>query len=136
MRRGSFRALTRVRRSDIDIPIFFSRFGRTFRAIFGNKRFLCFGLAIIALYMCYMIILPVVPCFVTVILGKEEGFALSTIILPLLFENFGYTKGHDLGIRLVFVMLGAVSLIGFFILFGYRLGDSPEETRELMGMEQ
>lgn len=238
-----------------ELPVEFSgadvkmKMGDTFRATFGNRQFLCFGLAIIALYMCYMIILPIMPYFVTVILGKEEGFvmyiqaefilcmvasvplwmwlskrhpkrtllrvvslllavlfpvtffvgyipgisivaqgfillplvsiplggfmilvyammgdivdydqmltgkrreamyygvfgfsrkigfALSTIILPLLFENFGYTKGHDLGIRLVFVLLGAVSLIGFFILFGYRLGDSPEETRELMGME-
>ena len=221
----------------------------TLKATFGNKQFLCFGLAITALYMCYTVILMIMPYFVTVILGKEEGFvmflqaefilfivasvpfwmwisakyrkgkllrvvsillaisfpaaflvgylpgipvvtqafllfplvsiplggfmilvyammgdivdydqmltgkrreamyygvfgfsrkvgfALSTLIMPLLFETFGYSKGNDLGIRLVFIMLGISSLIGFFILSGYKLGDSPEETREIMGME-
>lgn len=239
-----------------ELPVEFSRadvkmkMGDTFKATFSNKQFLRFGLAIFALYMCYMVVLPVMPYFVTVILGKEVGFvmyiqaayvlcmaisipmwmwlstkfpkrklfravalllailfpatfftgyipgiplvvqgfillclasipmggfvilafammgdivdydqmltgkrreamyygvfgfsrkigfALATIILPLLFENFGYTRGNDLGIRLVFVMLGVVSLIGFVILHGYKLGDSPAETRELMAMEE
>ncbi|MBN1883249.1 MAG: MFS transporter [Deltaproteobacteria bacterium] len=214
---------------------------------FGNKQFLAFGLAIIALYMCYEVLLVVIPYFVTVVLQREEafvmylqaefilcmvasiplwmwlakkyskrtllraisialsplfaiiffvgavpgvsvitqafvlfplvsiplggfmilvyammgdvvdydqmktgkrreamyygvfgfsrkvGFALSTIILPLLFKNFGYGVGNDLGIRLVWIMLGITSLIGFFILFGYKLGDSPEETKKIMG---
>jgi GPH family glycoside/pentoside/hexuronide:cation symporter len=221
----------------------------TFKATFGNKQFLFFGLAITALYMCYTVILMIMPFFVTVILGKSEGFvkwlqaefilfmvaavpfwiwisaryrkgkllrivslflaiffpaaflvgylpgipivaqafllfplvsvplggfmilvyammgdivdydqmltgkrreamyygvfgfarkvgfALSSLIMPLLFRTFGYSTGDDLGIRLVFIMLGISSLIGFFILLGYKLGDSPEETREIMRME-
>ena len=216
---------------------------------FGNKQFLAFGLAIIALYMCYEVLLVVIPYFVTVILQREEafvmylqaefilcmvasiplwmwlakkytkrtllraisialsplfaviffvgaipgvsvitqafvlfplvsiplggfmilvyammgdvvdydqmrtgkrreamyygvfgfsrkvGFALSTIILPLLFKKFGYQVGNDLGIRLVWIMLGITSLIGFLILFGYKLGDSPEETKDIMGVK-
>ena len=238
-----------------DLPLEFSKadvqmkLKDTLTATFGNKQFLSFGLAITALYMCYTVILMILPFFVTVILDKEEGFvmwlqaefilvivaavpfwmwistkyrkgrllrivslflaisfpaaflvgyipgisvvtqafllfplvsiplggfmilvyammgdivdydhmltgkrreamyygvfgfsrkvgfALSSLIMPLLFETFGYSKGNDLGIRLVFVMLGVSSLIGFFILSGYKLGDSPEETRRIMGME-
>jgi len=216
---------------------------------FGNGQFLAFGLAIIALYMCYEVLLVVMPYFVTVILQREEafvmylqaefilcmvasiplwmwlakkyskrtllkalslalsplfaviffvgaipgvdvivqafvlfplvsiplggfmilvyammgdvvdydqmktgkrreamyygvfgfsrkvGFALSTIILPLLFKFFGNDVGDDLGIRLVWLMLGITSLIGFVILFWYKLGDSPEETKEIMGIK-
>jgi len=216
---------------------------------FGNGQFLAFGLAIIALYMCYNVLLVVIPYFVTVILQREEafvmylqaefilcmvasiplwmwlakkyskrtllktlslalsplfaiiffvgaipgvsvivqafvlfplvsiplggfmilvyammgdvvdydqmktgkrreamyygvfgfsrkvGFALSTLILPFLFKKFGYEVGNDLGIRLVWIMLAITSLIGFGILFGYKLGDSPEETKEIMGVK-
>jgi len=67
--------------------------------------------------------------------SRKVGFALSTIILPLLFKKFGYQVGNDLGIRLVWIMLGITSLIGFLILFGYKLGDSPEETKDIMGVK-
>jgi GPH family glycoside/pentoside/hexuronide:cation symporter len=239
-----------------ELPVEFSRadvkidFWDAFKATFKNGQFLFFGVAIIALYMCYEVLLVVIPYFVTVIVGKEEafvmyyqaefilcmvasvplwmwlshrygkrrmlrvvslllaiffpinffigeipgvpvmiqafiffplvsvplggfmilvyammgdvvdydqmqtgkrreamyygvfgfsrklGFALSTVILPLLFKYFGYTKANPLGIRLVWVMLGVFSLIGFFILLGYKLGDSPEETRKIMGMKE
>ena len=231
-----------VSKADIKMSIWDS-----LKNTFGNKQFLFFGLAIIVLYMCYEVLLVVIPYFVTVILQREEafvmylqaefilcmvasipfwmwmtkkyskrtllkaisltlsplfaviffvgsvpgvsvivqafvlfplvsiplggfmilvyammgdvvdydqmktgkrreamyygvfgfsrkvGFALSTIILPILFKNFGYEVGNDLGIRLVWIMLGITSLIGFVILFGYKLGDSPEETKEIMG---
>jgi GPH family glycoside/pentoside/hexuronide:cation symporter len=239
-----------------ELPVEFSRadvqigFWDAFKATFKNAQFLFFGVAIIALYMCYEVLLVVIPYFVTVIVGKEEafvmyyqaefilcmvasvplwmwlshrygkrrmlqvvslllavifpinffigavpgipvmiqafiffplvsiplggfmilvyammgdivdydqmqtgkrreamyygvfgfsrklGFALSTVILPVLFKTFGYTKANPLGIRLVWVMLGVFSLIGFCVLLGYKLGDSPEETRKIMGIRE
>jgi GPH family glycoside/pentoside/hexuronide:cation symporter len=67
--------------------------------------------------------------------SRKLGFALSTVILPVLFKTFGYEKANPLGIKLVWVVLGVFSLIGFFILLGYKLGDSPEETRKIMGIK-
>jgi GPH family glycoside/pentoside/hexuronide:cation symporter len=239
-----------------ELPVGFSHgdvkmgFWDSFKATFTNVQFLFFGLAIVALYMCYQVLLVVIPYFVTVVVGKDEsfvmyymaefilcmvasiplwmwlshkygkrrmlrfvslllaiffpiiffvgdipgisvmvqafilfplvsvplggfmilvyammgdvvdydqmltgkrreamyygvfgfsrkvGFALSTIILPVLFETFGYEKGDYLGIRLVWIMLGVFSLIGFCILLGYKLGDSPEETRKIMGIKK
>ncbi|MCP4756987.1 MAG: MFS transporter, partial [Proteobacteria bacterium] len=218
----------------------------SFKATFFNKQFLFFGFAIIALYMCYQVLLVIMPYFVTIVVGESEsfvmyyqaefilcmivsipiwmklsskypkrtimravsillavffpvlffvgklpvlsvavqafvlfplvsvplagfliivyammgdmvdydqmltgkrreaiyygvfgfsrkvGFALSTLILPMLFKFFGYESGNDLGIRLVWIMLGAVSILGFLFFRGYRLGDTPEETREIM----
>ncbi len=225
-------------------------FWDAFKATFKNRQFLFFGMAIVALYMCYEVLLVVMPYFVKSVIGKEEsfvmyyqaefilcmvasvplwmwlthlyskrrllqvvslllalffpliflvgsipgipvtvqafillppvsiplggfmilvyamvgdiadydqmvtgkrreaiyfgvfgfsrkvGFALSTVILPLLFQAFGNTKDNPLGIKLVWIMLGVVSLIGFTILLGYKLGDSPEETRKIMGMKE
>jgi GPH family glycoside/pentoside/hexuronide:cation symporter len=68
--------------------------------------------------------------------SRKVGFALSTVILPLLFRAYGDTKDNPLGIKLVWIMLGVVSLIVFVILLGYKLGDSPEETRKIMGIKE
>jgi GPH family glycoside/pentoside/hexuronide:cation symporter len=239
-----------------ELPVEFSKadkkigFRDSINATFKNKQFLFFGLAIIALYMCYMVLLVVMPYFVTVVIGKEEGFvmyyqlefilcmvasiplwmwlvkkhgkgkllrmvslllaiffpiiyfvgdipgipvviqafillppvavplggfmilvyammgdvvdydqmitgkrreamyygvfglsrkvgfALSTLFMPFLYQIFGYSKENPLGIKLVWVMLGISSLIGFFVLFGYKLGDSPEETKKIMGIKK
>ncbi len=232
-------------KSDVRIGLFDS-----LKATFGNKQFLFFGIAIILLYMCYMVLLPVMPYFVTVILGEEKsftmylqlefiffmvlsiplwmalnkkygkrrlfrvvsllltvafpllffigkipgipittqafllfplvsiplggfmilsyammgdmvdydqmltgkrresmyygvfgfsrklGFAFAVLSFPILFKIFGAVPENDLGIRLVWVMLGVVSLAGFFVLSGYKLGDSPEETRKIMGLDK
>jgi Na+/melibiose symporter-like transporter len=68
--------------------------------------------------------------------SRKVGFALSTVVLPVLFSTFGNTKDHPLGIKLVWIVLGVVSLIGFVILLGYKLGDNPEETRKIMGIKE
>lgn len=220
------------------------------KATFSNKQFLFFGIAIILLYMCYMVLLPVIPYMNDVILGKDPGFvmylqiefilfmvasvplwmwlskkypkrtllravsfllalffplfffvgmipgvpvitqafiifpfvsiplggfmilvyammgdvvdydqmltgkrresmyygvfgfsrkvgfAFAVFSFPILFKAFGAMPGKDLGIRMVWIMLSVVSLLGFFVLFGYKLGDSPEETRKIMGIKK
>lgn len=57
------------------------------------------------------------------------GTAVGTLILPLLLENFGYTRANPLGVRLAFLAMAAFVFIGYFVFQKYRVGDTPEETR-------
>ena len=63
------------------------------------------------------------------------GIAVGTLILPLLLQTFGYTRANPLGVRLAFVAMAVFMLIGFVIFQKYRLGDTPEETRKNMRLE-
>ena len=63
------------------------------------------------------------------------GTAVGTLILPLLLENFGYTRANPLGVRLAFPVMAVFIFIGFFIFQKYRIGDTIEETRENLNME-
>jgi Na+/melibiose symporter-like transporter len=64
------------------------------------------------------------------------GTAVGTLILPLLLENFGYTQANPLGVRLSFPVMAAFVFIGWFIFRSYRIGDTPEETRKNLNMEE
>jgi len=63
------------------------------------------------------------------------GSSVGTLILPLLLDTFGYTHENPLGVRTGFLVMAAFVLIGYFIFQRYKLGDTPEETRENLGME-
>jgi len=62
------------------------------------------------------------------------GISVGTLILPLLLEWLGYTRENPLGVRLAFLAMAASILIGVWIFRGYRLGDTPAETRHSMGL--
>jgi glycoside/pentoside/hexuronide:cation symporter, GPH family len=64
------------------------------------------------------------------------GTAVGTLILPLLLENFGYTQANPLGVRLSFPVMAIFVFIGYFIFRSYRIGDTPEETRKNLNMDQ
>jgi GPH family glycoside/pentoside/hexuronide:cation symporter len=63
------------------------------------------------------------------------GPSVAALILPLILENFGYTAANPLGVQIAWLVTGAIALIGGLSFLGYRLGDSPEETRQRMGLE-
>jgi GPH family glycoside/pentoside/hexuronide:cation symporter len=63
------------------------------------------------------------------------GIAIGTLILPLLLNEFGFTRTNPLGVRLAFIVMSVFMLIGFAIFQKYRLGDTPEETRKNMNLE-
>jgi GPH family glycoside/pentoside/hexuronide:cation symporter len=63
------------------------------------------------------------------------GISVGTLILPLLLEGLGYTRGNPLGVRVAFLAMAASILVGAWIFREYRLGDSPAETRRSMGLE-
>jgi hypothetical protein len=58
------------------------------------------------------------------------------LVLPMLYKTFGYTHENPLGVRLAFLVMAVFVVIGYFIFQKYRLGDTPEETRQALGMEQ
>jgi len=62
------------------------------------------------------------------------GTAVGTLILPLLLETFGYTRANPLGVRLAFPVMAVFILAGYFIFQKYKLGDTPEETRQNLGL--
>jgi GPH family glycoside/pentoside/hexuronide:cation symporter len=63
------------------------------------------------------------------------GPSLSALILPPILENFGYTAANPFGVRLAWLVTSVIALLGGLAFLGYKLGDTPEETRELMRME-
>ena len=64
------------------------------------------------------------------------GTAVGTLILPVLLENFGYTRANPLGVRLAFPVMAVFIFLGFFIFQKYRIGDTPEETRKNLKMDE
>ena len=63
------------------------------------------------------------------------GISVGTLILPLLLNAFGYTRANPLGVRLAFPIMALFMVIGYVIFQKYRLGDTPEETRRNMKLE-
>ncbi len=63
------------------------------------------------------------------------GTSVGTLILPLLLENFGYTRANPLGVRLAFPVMAVFIFVGYFIFQKYRIGDTPEETRNNLNMD-
>lgn len=64
------------------------------------------------------------------------GISVGSLILPLLLENFGYTSANPLGVRVAFLVIGGVCLIGALIFRSYRLGDTPAETRRNLDLPE
>jgi Na+/melibiose symporter-like transporter len=64
------------------------------------------------------------------------GTSVGTLILPMLLENFGYTQANPLGVRLSFPVMAVFVLIGYIIFQKYRIGDTLEETKKNLNMEQ
>jgi len=63
------------------------------------------------------------------------GTAVGTLILPLLLENFGYTRANPLGVRLAFPVMAVFVFIGLAIFQKYRVADTLEETLKNLDME-
>lgn len=64
------------------------------------------------------------------------GIAVGTLVLPLLLQGLGYTRENPLGVRAAFIVDALFILIGLWVFQGYRLGDTPEETRAAMSLPE
>jgi len=67
-------------------------------------------------------------------LANGLGIAVGTLILPVLLEWLGYTRHNPLGVRAAFLGMAASILLGAVIFRAYRLGDTPAETRQNLGL--
>jgi glycoside/pentoside/hexuronide:cation symporter, GPH family len=69
-------------------------------------------------------------------LAAGIGPAVAALILPFILSQFGYTAANPLGVRVAWVVAGVCSLLGALTFIGYRLGDTPEQTRLNLGMPE
>jgi GPH family glycoside/pentoside/hexuronide:cation symporter len=65
-------------------------------------------------------------------LAVEGGPTISTLLLPVLYQNFGYTVDNPLGVRLAYLVIGALVIIGLLFFRTYKLGDTPEDVRRFV----
>lgn len=66
-------------------------------------------------------------------LATNAGSAVAAALLPVMLKTFGDTQANPMGIRLSFILAGVMALAAAAVFLGYRLGDTPAETRRLMG---
>jgi GPH family glycoside/pentoside/hexuronide:cation symporter len=69
-------------------------------------------------------------------LSAGVGMSLSSLIVPQIFEFYGYTATNPLGVRVVFLAAAAIVIFGALALLGYRLGDSIAETQANLGLKR
>jgi GPH family glycoside/pentoside/hexuronide:cation symporter len=69
-------------------------------------------------------------------LGVGLGSSAGILVLPLLLEWLGYTKANPLGVRVAFLVMTLFVVVGYFLFRGYKLGETPEETREIMNIPE
>lgn len=58
-------------------------------------------------------------------LAVGVGPTLAALLLPFIFEHYGYTATNPLGVRVAFLVTGLLALLGSLAFIGYRLGDTP-----------
>jgi GPH family glycoside/pentoside/hexuronide:cation symporter len=68
-------------------------------------------------------------------LAAGIGPALAALILPQILEGFGYTAANPMGVRVAWLVTGAIALLGAAAFVGYRLGDTPYETRRNLNLD-
>ena len=68
-------------------------------------------------------------------LAAGVGPTLAALLLPFIFEHYGYTIANPLGVRVAFLVTGLLALLGALAFIGYRLGDTPEETQRILGLK-
>ncbi|NNL77146.1 MAG: MFS transporter [Desulfobacterales bacterium] len=65
---------------------------------------------------------------------RKTGWALCSLILAGVFSAFGYSAENPLGVRVIWLVCALSCLIGLLVFIPYKLGDSKEETKKIMGL--
>jgi GPH family glycoside/pentoside/hexuronide:cation symporter len=68
-------------------------------------------------------------------LATNAGSAVAAALLPVMLKTFGDTRANPMGIRLSFILAGVMAIAAAVVFLGYKLGDTPAETRRLMGLQ-
>jgi GPH family glycoside/pentoside/hexuronide:cation symporter len=66
-------------------------------------------------------------------LATNAGSAMAAAVLPVMLKTFGDTQANPMGIRLSFILAGVMGLASAAVFLGYKLGDTPDETRRHLG---
>jgi GPH family glycoside/pentoside/hexuronide:cation symporter len=66
---------------------------------------------------------------------RKTGWALCSLILAGVFSAFGYSGENPLGVRVVWLVCALSCLIGLLVFAPYKLGDTKEETENLMAQK-
>ncbi len=65
---------------------------------------------------------------------RKTGWALCSLILVGVFSAFGYSAENPTGVRVIWLVCALSCFIGLIAFIPYRLGDSKEETKKIMGL--
>lgn len=65
---------------------------------------------------------------------RKTGWALCSLILAGVFSTFGYSAENSLGVRVIWLVCALSCLVGLLFFIPYKLGDTKEETKEIMGL--
>ncbi len=63
---------------------------------------------------------------------RKTGWASCSLILAGIFSVFGYSAENPLGVRMVWLVCALSCLIGLVVFIPYKVGDTKEETKELL----
>lgn len=65
---------------------------------------------------------------------RKTGWAACSLIMVGVFSVFGFTLENPMGVRVIWLVCALACLLGFLVFLPYRIGDSKEETRNIMKM--
>ncbi len=65
---------------------------------------------------------------------RKTGWALCALILAGTFSVFGYSMDNPFGVRVIWLVCALSCLIGLFAFIPYKIGDSMEKTKKIMGL--
>lgn len=65
---------------------------------------------------------------------RKSGWALCSLIVVTMFSLFGYSTENPEGVKGLWLICSACCLIGWIAFLPYKLGDSQEETKTIMGL--
>jgi glycoside/pentoside/hexuronide:cation symporter, GPH family len=65
---------------------------------------------------------------------RKTGWAFSAVILNAVLAAFGYSAENPTGVKVVWVVCAASCLLGLLLFIPYKLGDTKEETKKIMGL--
>lgn len=65
---------------------------------------------------------------------RKTGWAACSLIMVGVFSVFGFTLENPMGVRVIWLVCALACLLGFLVFLPYRIGDSREETRNIMKM--
>ena len=65
---------------------------------------------------------------------RKTGWALCSLILVGVYSAFGYSVENPMGVRVIWIVCALSCITGLVAFIPYRLGDTKEETRKIMGL--